>query len=78
MGVVLTMTMVITTLLLHVVTTDRWKWPLPIAVLVNGTSTQTFVITNSTDAGITATGVVSVGLEGVNTGDFRIARNTWQ
>jgi KUP system potassium uptake protein len=35
-GIAVTMTMVITTLLLHVVATERWRWPLPIAFLVTG------------------------------------------
>jgi KUP system potassium uptake protein len=33
-GIAVTMTMVITALLLHVVATERWKWPLPVALLV--------------------------------------------
>jgi KUP system potassium uptake protein len=35
-GIAVTMTMVITALLLHVVATERWKWPLPFAILVTG------------------------------------------
>ena len=33
-GIAVTLTMVITALLLHVVATERWKWPLPVAALV--------------------------------------------
>jgi KUP system potassium uptake protein len=33
-GIAVTMTMVITALLLHVVATERWKWPLPVALCV--------------------------------------------
>jgi KUP system potassium uptake protein len=36
-GIAVTMTMVITAMLLHVVATQRWKWPLPAALLVTGT-----------------------------------------
>ncbi len=32
----MTMTMVITALLLHVVATERWKWPLPSRCVVTG------------------------------------------
>ena len=32
-GIAVTLTMVITTLLLHVVATERWKWPLGVALL---------------------------------------------
>jgi KUP system potassium uptake protein len=35
-GIAVTMTMVITAMLLHVVATERWKWPLPVALLVTG------------------------------------------
>jgi KUP system potassium uptake protein len=35
-GIAVTMTMVITALLLHVVATERWRWPQPIALLVTG------------------------------------------
>jgi KUP system potassium uptake protein len=35
-GIAVTMTMVITVVLLHVVATERWKWPLPAALLVSG------------------------------------------
>jgi KUP system potassium uptake protein len=35
-GIAVTMTMVITALLLHVIATERWRWPLPIALLVTG------------------------------------------
>jgi KUP system potassium uptake protein len=35
-GIAVTMTMVITALLLHVVMTDRWKWPPAVAYLVTG------------------------------------------
>ena len=35
-GIAVTLTMVITTLLLHVILTDRWRWPLPLALLVTG------------------------------------------
>jgi KUP system potassium uptake protein len=35
-GIAVTMTMVITALLLHVIATERWKWPLPAALLVTG------------------------------------------
>jgi KUP system potassium uptake protein len=35
-GIAVTMTMVITALLLHVVATERWKWPLPVALVVTG------------------------------------------
>ena len=33
-GIAVTMTMVITALLLHVVATERWQWPLPVALCV--------------------------------------------
>jgi KUP system potassium uptake protein len=33
-GIAVSMTMVITTLLLHVVATERWKWPRPVALCV--------------------------------------------
>ncbi len=36
-GIAVTMTMLITALLLHVVMTERWHWPLPLALLVTGT-----------------------------------------
>jgi KUP system potassium uptake protein len=36
-GIAVSMTMVITAVLLHVVATERWKWPLPVALLVTGT-----------------------------------------
>ncbi len=45
-------------------------------VAVNGSATQVFMITNSSDVGIPATGLVAVSLDGPNTGDFRIAANT--
>jgi KUP system potassium uptake protein len=35
-GIAVTMTMIITVVLLHVVATERWKWPLPAALLVSG------------------------------------------
>ena len=35
-GIAVTLTMVITTLLLHVILTERWRWPLPLALLVTG------------------------------------------
>jgi KUP system potassium uptake protein len=35
-GIAVTMTMVITALLLHVVATERWKWPLPVVFLITG------------------------------------------
>jgi KUP system potassium uptake protein len=35
-GIAVTLTMVITALLLHVVMTERWGWPLPLALLVTG------------------------------------------
>jgi KUP system potassium uptake protein len=35
-GIAVTLTMVITALLLHVIATERWKWPLPVALLVTG------------------------------------------
>jgi KUP system potassium uptake protein len=35
-GIAVTMTMVITALLLHVIATERWKWPLGAALLVTG------------------------------------------
>jgi KUP system potassium uptake protein len=36
-GIAVTMTMVITVVLLHVVATERWRWPLPAVLLVSGT-----------------------------------------
>ena len=36
-GIAVTLTMVITTLLLHVVATERWKWPVGVTALVTGT-----------------------------------------
>jgi KUP system potassium uptake protein len=36
-GIAVSMTMIITAILLHVVATSRWKWPLPVALLVTGT-----------------------------------------
>jgi KUP system potassium uptake protein len=36
-GIAVSMTMIITAVLLHVVATERWKWPLPVALLVTGT-----------------------------------------
>jgi len=36
-GIAVSLTMMITALLLHVVATERWKWPLPVALLVTGT-----------------------------------------
>ena len=35
-GIAVTMTMIITALLLHVVATERWGWPKPVAFLVTG------------------------------------------
>ena len=35
-GIAVTLTMVITALLLHVILTERWRWPLPLALLVTG------------------------------------------
>jgi KUP system potassium uptake protein len=35
-GIAVTLTMVITAILLHVIATERWKWPLWVAVLVTG------------------------------------------
>jgi KUP system potassium uptake protein len=35
-GIAVTLTMVITALLLHVIATERWKWPLGVALLVTG------------------------------------------
>jgi KUP system potassium uptake protein len=35
-GIAVTLTMVITAILLHVVATERWKWRLPFALLVTG------------------------------------------
>jgi KUP system potassium uptake protein len=35
-GIAVTLTMVITTLLLHVIVTDRWRWPWPLALLTTG------------------------------------------
>ena len=35
-GIAVTLTMVITAVLLHVVATERWHWPLPVAFLVTG------------------------------------------
>ncbi|MGH9346900.1 MAG: potassium transporter Kup [Vicinamibacterales bacterium] len=35
-GIAVSMTMVITAVLLHVVATERWKWPLPVALMVTG------------------------------------------
>ena len=45
-------------------------------VAVNGSATQVFMITNSSDVGIPTTGLVAVSLDGPNTGDFRISANT--
>jgi KUP system potassium uptake protein len=36
-GIAISMTMVITAVLLHVVATERWKWPLPVALMLTGT-----------------------------------------
>ena len=36
-GIAISMTMVITAILLHVVATQRWKWPLPVALMLTGT-----------------------------------------
>jgi KUP system potassium uptake protein len=36
-GIAVTLTMIITAMLLHVVMIDRWKWPLPVALAVTGT-----------------------------------------
>jgi KUP system potassium uptake protein len=36
-GIAVSMTMIITAVLLHVVATERWKWPLPVALLITGT-----------------------------------------
>ena len=46
------------------------------SVAVNSGASQAFTITNSSDAGITATGLVAVALDGANPGDFRISGNT--
>jgi KUP system potassium uptake protein len=35
-GIAISMTMVITAVLLHVVATERWKWPLPVALMLTG------------------------------------------
>jgi KUP system potassium uptake protein len=35
-GIAVTLTMVITALLLHVILTERWRWPVPLALLVTG------------------------------------------
>jgi KUP system potassium uptake protein len=35
-GIAVALTMLITGMLLHVVATERWKWPLPVALLVTG------------------------------------------
>ena len=35
-GIAVTLTMVITAVLLHVIATERWKWPLGVALLVTG------------------------------------------
>jgi KUP system potassium uptake protein len=42
-GIAVTMTMVITALLLHVVAVERWHWPVPVALLV----TATFLLIDS-------------------------------
>jgi KUP system potassium uptake protein len=36
-GIAVTLTMVITTILLHVVATERWGWPAPLTFIVTGT-----------------------------------------
>jgi KUP system potassium uptake protein len=36
-GIAISMTMVITAILLHVVATERWKWPAPVAFMLTGT-----------------------------------------
>ena len=36
-GIAVTLTMVITAVLLHVVATERWRWPRPVAFVVTGT-----------------------------------------
>ena len=36
-GIAVTMTMVITVILLHVIATERWKWPLPVAWAMTAT-----------------------------------------
>ena len=36
-GIAISMTMVITAILLHIVATERWKWPLPVALMLTGT-----------------------------------------
>jgi KUP system potassium uptake protein len=36
-GIAVSLTMMITALLLHFVATERWNWPLPVALLVTGT-----------------------------------------
>ncbi len=36
-GIAVSMTMIITAVLLHVVATERWKWPLPVALMITGT-----------------------------------------
>ena len=35
-GIAVTMTMIITVILLHIVATERWKWPVPLALCVSG------------------------------------------
>jgi KUP system potassium uptake protein len=35
-GIAISMTIVITAVLLHVVATERWKWPLPVALMLTG------------------------------------------
>jgi KUP system potassium uptake protein len=35
-GIAISLTMVITAILLHVVATQRWKWPLPVALMLTG------------------------------------------
>ena len=37
-GIAVTLTMVITALLLHVIATERWQWPLAVALLVTACS----------------------------------------
>jgi KUP system potassium uptake protein len=35
-GIAVTLTMVITAVLLHVIATERWRWPVPLAFMVSG------------------------------------------
>jgi KUP system potassium uptake protein len=56
-GVAVTITMVITAILLHVVMVERWKWPLPVAVAV----TTVFLIVDLALMGANLLKVVSGG-----------------